>query len=80
MKLAVWREAAGAQTNAINPDFVPALYKILYEDTDVSRYEPSQADAAMRERVLAWRRQMNAVVPKEGRPNESRPLQGSRTP
>jgi hypothetical protein len=79
-KLAAWRKSVGAQTNAMNPDFEPALYKILYEDTDVSRYEPPRADAAMQERMLAWRKQMNAVVPREGRQNVLRPLQGSGTP
>ena len=79
-ELAAWRKSVGAQTNSANPDFVPALYKSLYEDTDVSRYEPSKADAATRERILAWRRQMNAVVPREGRPNELRALQGDKTP
>jgi arylsulfatase A len=74
--LAAWRRAVGAQTNVPNPDFEPALYKTLYEDTDVSRYEPSRADAAMHERVRLWRRAMNAAVAKEGRQDDSRPSRG----
>ena len=74
-KLAAWRISVGAQTNSLNPSFTPALYKTLYEDTDVSRHEPLKADAAMQKQVLAWRKQMNAVVPREGRPNALLPPQ-----
>jgi arylsulfatase A-like enzyme len=74
-KLAAWRLSVGAQTNSLNPSFTPALYKSLYEDTDVSRHEPPKADAAMQKQVLAWRKQMNAVVPREGRPNALQPPQ-----
>lgn len=64
-KLFAWIESVNAQTNALNPNFKPALYRALYEDIDVSRYVPTQAHSVMRDRMLAWRRQMNAVVPKE---------------
>lgn len=64
-KLAAWCKAAGVQTNTPNPNFDPALYKALYEEVDVSQYNPSTADAALQARVLEWRKLMNAVVPKK---------------
>lgn len=64
-KLSAWRMAVGAQTNAINPEFKPELWTALYETLDPSLYNPVEADAAMRAKILAWRRQMNAVLPKE---------------
>ena len=67
-KLAAWREATGVQTNELNPRFDPALHKALYEDVDVSRYNASTADAALAARVLEWRKQMNAVVPRQPKP------------
>jgi arylsulfatase A-like enzyme len=79
-QLADWRRSVGAQTNARNPNFDPALYKILYEDTDVSSYEPARADAATLQKLLAWRRQMNAVVAREGRPDALRSGQRRNTP
>lgn len=63
--LFAWIASVNAQTNTPNPDFQPALYRELYEDTDVSRYAPKQADPAMRAKVLEWRRQMNAAVTRE---------------
>src|ERR1043166_2832023 len=63
-QLYTWIESINAQTNSPNPNFQPALHKNLYEDIDVSSYVPTKADSAMRDRMLAWRRQMNAVVPK----------------
>jgi arylsulfatase A len=62
--LARWISEVGAQTNTPNPGFQPVLFKKLYEDTDVSSYQPMKADATTREQVLAWRKQMNSVVPK----------------
>jgi arylsulfatase A len=64
-RLHAWIASVDAQTNAPNPSFKPALYRDLYQDTDVSRYIPTKANSSMRDRMLAWRRQMNAVVPKE---------------
>ena len=69
-KLFAWIEAMNAQTNSPNPRFQPALYRELYEDVDVSRHIPTQADSAMRARILEWRRQMNAAATKER--NEAR--------
>jgi len=63
-KLHRWRIDVGAQTNALNPEFKPSLSKSLYVDTDASRYEPVKSTAATHERMLAWRRQMNAVLPR----------------
>jgi arylsulfatase A-like enzyme len=62
--LASWIAGVNAQTNAPNPGFQPDLFKRLYEDIDVSRYQPMKADAAARKRILAWRKQMNSVLPK----------------
>jgi arylsulfatase A len=64
-QLDAWIASVDAQTNAPNPGFKPAFYHDLYEDIDVSRYIPARANSVMRDRILAWRRQMNAVVPKE---------------
>ncbi|MBI5687088.1 MAG: sulfatase [Verrucomicrobia bacterium] len=63
-KLAAWRDATGVQTNTPNPKFDAALHRALYEDMDVSRYNASTADASEFARVLEWRKQMDAVVPK----------------
>jgi arylsulfatase A-like enzyme len=61
-RLAAWRERAGAEDLVPNPELDASLHRALYEDLDVSRLEPAKADAAMLERVLAWRRAMNAAV------------------
>jgi arylsulfatase A len=66
-QLMAWIETVHAQTNTPNPDFDPALFHDLYEAVDVSRLVPTQADAAMRTRLVEWRRQMNAVLPKATR-------------
>jgi len=34
-------------------------------DIDVSRYNAATADASLRERVLAWRKKMNAALPEQ---------------
>jgi hypothetical protein len=62
--LAAWRDSVRAQVNTPNPDFNPDLYRQLYVDLDVSRYDGSTADAALHERLLSWRRTMNAVLPR----------------
>jgi arylsulfatase A len=62
--LAKWITDVGAQTNALNPNFNPALWKKLYQDTDPSRYSPAKATAEEQDRMTTWRRQMNAVLPK----------------
>jgi len=72
-KLLAWIESVKAQTNAPNPNFQLALYRELYENMDVSRYVPKEADSAMRARILEWRRQMNAAVVKERNNETSRP-------
>lgn len=61
-KLFAWIESVNAQTNTPNPKVQPALYRELYENVDVSRYVPKQADSAMRAELAEWRQQMNAVV------------------
>ena len=63
-QLASWRQAAGVQTNQLNPNFDPALHRAIYVDVDASRFNAATADTAQRERMLAWRKQMNAVLSK----------------
>jgi arylsulfatase A-like enzyme len=62
-ELAAWRKSLAVQTNGLNPAFRPELHRALYEDVDVSRYNPATADAALQARVLEWRKLMDAVVP-----------------
>jgi len=71
-QLAAWREAIRAQTNAPNPRFDASLHRALYVDVDVSRYNAATADAELRARVLAWRKQMNAVLPRAPKTKPSR--------
>ena len=62
--LADWRQTVGAQTNMVNPAFDAAAHRSLYVEFDSSRLNLAEADAAGRTRAAAWRKQMNAVVPK----------------
>jgi arylsulfatase A-like enzyme len=62
--LADWRTAVGAQENAVNPDFDPALHKKLYVDVDPSTYNSSTASKDEFDRMQEWRKGMNAVLPK----------------
>ena len=64
LELAAWRLSVAAQANTPNPNFDPAKYRPIYTDIDVSRYNASQAGAALHERVQAWRKAMNNVLPK----------------
>jgi arylsulfatase A len=59
-----WITEVGAQTNTLNSGFKLSLWKDLYEETDPSRYSPAKATAEEQTRMTAWRRQMNAVLPK----------------
>jgi arylsulfatase A-like enzyme len=63
--LAAWRTEVRAQTNRPNPDFDPVRYRALYRDVDASRFDPFQADRAEWEKMWAWRKEMNAVVPRK---------------
>ncbi|MBL8792889.1 MAG: sulfatase [Planctomycetia bacterium] len=63
-RLTRWRTEVGAQTNEVNPKFDPALHRPLYEDIDPSRYNPVTASADEFQRMLKWRKQMDAVVPR----------------
>ena len=71
--LAAWRESVGAQANTPNPTFDSALYRSIYVDIDVSRYNAATADAAMNERVLAWRKAMDGVLPRGQKPSGRKP-------
>lgn len=62
--LADWRAAVGAQANAPNPAFDPVKHRELYVDVDPSRYDPVADGPSGVTRMLAWRKRMNAVVPK----------------
>ena len=52
--------------NTKNEQFEPSEHRAIYEDIDVSRYNGAEADQAMFERVLQWRKDMDRVV-REGR-------------
>jgi arylsulfatase A-like enzyme len=64
-RLAAWRKEVGAQENTPNPKFDAALHKQLYEDMDVSKLKPAATAAAMRPDLEAWRKLLNAVLPKK---------------
>jgi arylsulfatase A-like enzyme len=68
--LAAWRTAVGAQSNRPNPDFDAARHRAIYVDVDASRYDASTVDAAAFQRMLDWRKAMNAALPgaKAGKP------------
>ncbi len=57
-----WLKEIGAQSNAPNPEFDPALFKRLYEDFDPSRPPLAKTAAAMEEQMKDWRQLMNEVV------------------
>ncbi|MFO0808262.1 MAG: sulfatase [Gemmataceae bacterium] len=63
-KLAAWLTAVGAQRNSPNPAFDAAKHKTLYVDIDASRYVPTMASNVERERMRAWRMNMNAAMTK----------------
>lgn len=62
--LANWRTAVGAQANVPNPDFDATLHRSLYLDIDPSKYAPTTVSSEEFARLLAWRKAMDAVVPK----------------
>ncbi len=62
--LAVWRLAMDAQENAPNPDFDAGRFQALYIRIDPSQYRPATAKREDHEAILAWRKGMNAVLPK----------------
>src|SRR6184192_2824292 len=66
--LAAWRQRVGAQTNTPNTSFDPALHRELYVDFAPSAFDPLRADAETWARVAAWRKQMDAALPKPKTP------------
>ena len=60
-----WLKSIDAQTNTPNPNFVPALFKQLYEDFDPSRPPQALTAAEMEQNMKAWRQLMNEVVRKK---------------
>lgn len=64
-KLATWRKSLGAQDNTPNPGFDADLYRQLYVDSDVSRLKPAKTAAEMTPKLAAWRKGMDAVVPRK---------------
>jgi arylsulfatase A len=61
-QLDLWLASVNAQTNTPNRDFDPALFHELYGAVDVSKHVPTKGDAETHTKLLAWRRQMNAVL------------------
>ncbi len=68
-KLSAWRTSVGAQENTVNPKFDASLFRALYEEVDPTRYNASTAGDAGRARMLDWRKQMNAVLPRQRNAN-----------
>lgn len=64
-KLAAWRQAMQAQTNAPNPRFDAELHRRLYLDVDVSLLKPRANAENTAEPLRAWRALMNRVVAKK---------------
>jgi arylsulfatase A len=62
--LARWRTDIGAQTNTANPNFDAAAYRKLYVDYVPSMENLARTDDAGRARAIAWRKGMNAALPK----------------
>ena len=62
--LAAWRKEVNAQGNKPNPNFIPAKYRELYIEVDPSRFDPAQAGLDQWEKMWAWRKGMNAVLPR----------------
>lgn len=60
-----WRLEIEAQQNAPNPKFDPGLHRVLYIDTDPSRYSAATATPDDVGRMRAWRAVMDWVVPKK---------------
>lgn len=60
--LHAWLDDVGAQRNTRNPQFDPALHRLLYVETDVSRLAPPDTAAEMRRRLAPWRQAMNQAV------------------
>ncbi|HEY5910135.1 MAG TPA: hypothetical protein VJA21_05975, partial [Verrucomicrobiae bacterium] len=60
-----WRKSVNAQENRPNPNFEEAKYRALYEDVDASRFDPAKADSTQWETMWAWRKAMNAVLPRK---------------
>lgn len=57
-----WRLAAHVQTNSLNPNFNPELYRQLYVDVDPSLFNPKTASAGMMKKMEEWRKLMDNVV------------------
>ena len=62
--LDAWIESVHGQTNELNPAFNAKLFRQLYESVDVTRHVPREAGGRAHLRLLQWRKQMNAALPK----------------
>jgi arylsulfatase A-like enzyme len=62
--MAAWRKQIDAQTNKPNPDFDPKKFRELYVDIDPRKFDPAHATTNDWERIWAWRKEMNEVLPK----------------
>ena len=67
-QLALWRQRVGAQTNAPNLNFDPALHRKLYVDFVPSSFDPLHAESETWARVAEWRKEMDAVLRKPNSP------------
>lgn len=65
--LAAWRRDVGAQSNSPNPNFDPIKFHQLYVEVEPSRFDPAQADTNQWSKMQAWRKGMNAVLPRAGK-------------
>jgi len=61
-RLAAWRTEIGAQINSLNQDFDPARHRRLYEEIDVSQFNPLTAEPERWQRIREWRKDMDAAV------------------
>jgi hypothetical protein len=59
-----WRRNINAQTNRPNPSFDPARFQELYVDVDPGKFAPAHASPSQWQKMWKWRKEMNAVLPK----------------
>jgi arylsulfatase A-like enzyme len=59
-----WRRNINAQTNRPNPSFDPARFQELYVDVDPGKFDPAHASPSEWQKMWKWRKEMNAVLPK----------------
>ncbi len=65
LALANWRKSVAAQENRPNPNYDAAKYEELYIDVDAGRFDPARATSSQWENMWRWRKEMDAVLPRE---------------